>query len=101
MALPVVPPEWISFLAIVGSILCVPTFRAVPSLARSSLIVVLQFGFIIFGPALGAFGILYGYFFLSGTLIDIRQAFVRLLLFYLFGGFNIWFAYILIWGKKL
>ena len=94
--------HWITILAFMTALLCAVSFRKLPKLTRSSMLVTYQSGLIFIAPAAIAFAFIYGFFTSDpGVLSDVRQIYVRWALAYLFFAIIAWQIIIIRWGKTL
>lgn len=96
-----IPSVYISFCAGLGGLLAILAYRKMPKMIRSSLVQMTQFGMVLLGPALLAFGILYGYFTANEVSTEVRQIVVRFCVFYLLVSVDLWLAILLRCGKNL
>ena len=96
-----IPPIYISILAILGLFLCLFSFRKAEHMTRSSLVGMLKLGSVLIGSSLFLIGALYFYYSIGEIEITLRSTFLRWALSYLLLSINIWQVILLRFGKNL
>jgi len=96
-----IPPVYISALAVLCQVLCLFSFRKIERMTRSSLVEMFRLGIVLIGSSMFLIGVLYFYYSTGEIEIHLRSATLRWALSYLLVSINVWQIILLRFGKNL